>query len=143
MNKISLVNHPIELDSSETAVQVQSGLPVQVSPLNESWFRDKPEQVQNKRKPTPSLFPTEEPNCLVEPLLQEIPETALDADNSGYRQRVSSSRVLEDQSHIKLESLANMLDRELNSTRKWDVSKLLEHMFSDQVLGLPVRNFTL
>lgn len=40
------------------------------------------------------------------------------------------------------EQLANVLDCELNGARKWDVSKLLEHMFSDEVLGLPVRKFT-
>lgn len=105
----------------------------QPNPPNEPWFCDKPEPLP---KLTLSLFPADDPNPIPQQNLQSF-------SHPDYVQRVSSSRVPEDSSHVKLEQLANMLNHELNGTRRWDVPGLLENLFSDEVLGIPVRNLNL
>lgn len=125
----------LDLNPVQVAMQPLPALPPQIAVQNEPWFNKKPPPLNII---SPVLFPGDESNHLPEPDLQPV-----ESYDSSYHQRVSSSRVPDNQSHVKLQPLANMLDRELNGTRRWDVGKLLEHLFSDEVLGLPVRNFTL
>lgn len=67
-------------------------------------------------------------------------QTALNLDlyRGNVVYRVSTTRIPEDQSGIKLERLAQMLDRELNGTREWDVGSLITDLFTDKALGVEV-----
>lgn len=50
--------------------------------------------------------------------------------------RVSTTRIPADDSAIKLERLAQMLDKELNGTREWDVGSLISDIYTDEALGI-------
>lgn len=129
-----------ELNPAEIAAQEPSNpleeeilLGPQQGPPQQGWFLDKPEPLT---KSVASLIANEQ--------APPVGEAQLHALYGGdYLQRIASTRVPDDNSHVKLEQLANMLDRELNGTRKWDVQGLSEGLFSDRVLGFPVRLFYL
>lgn len=127
--------NPAEIAAQELGPKSQDEILLgpQQGPPQQPWFRDKPEVLT---KPAPSLIGNDQP-----PPIGEVELHAF--HNAGYLQRLASTRLPDDTSHVKLEQLANMLDRELNGTRKWDVQGLSEGLFSDRILGFPVRHFYL
>lgn len=77
-------------------------------------------------------------DAAIPPIDQTAPALNLNLYRGNVVYRVSTTRIPEDRSGIKLERLAQMLDRELNGTREWDVGSLIADLFTDQALGATV-----
>jgi hypothetical protein len=56
---------------------------------------------------------------------------------------ISTMQLPDNNSNIKLEKLACMLDADLNGTGEWDVTGLVLEIFSDDTMGMKVSKFLL
>lgn len=70
---------------------------------------------------------------------QQIPSPPVSAEYTGtVLKRLSSTRIPDDHTGLKIEELAPMLDRELSGCRKWDDSGLIKSVFPKLVGNVKV-----
>lgn len=112
---------PIDPNSEENVTP-------QLPTAKQHWFNGKPHDAP--------------PEHAENPINDQGNAIELDVYCGAVVYRVSTTRTPADESAIKLERLAQMLDRELNGTREWDVGSLITDIFTDKALGIEVRKST-
>lgn len=129
------LNPPQSVDINDADENFECNVNIEEVP-NDPWFKEHPDSLAPV-----SLLPFVDNNPPIHEPSASFSRHENLVDSLPVVLHVASTRLPDDKESIKVELLANMLDRKLNGTQEWGVG-FVERIFSDKVLGIEVSSLS-